>query len=51
MYIKLYNKAKTKYFTNKRDDFNIFDIVIEQVRNELTNDFDESVVNGNQING
>ena len=28
----------------------MFDIVIEQVRNELTNDFDESVVNGNPIN-
>ena len=47
----MYKTYLKRYFTNKRDDFNIFDIVIEQVRNELTNDFDESVVNGNQING
>ena len=39
----------TNYITKKDDNFNIYDLVIEQIRNELKNNFDENVVNGNKI--
>ena len=32
--------------SNQEDDYDIFDIIINQTRNELTNNFDESVING-----
>ena len=39
----------TNYITKKDDNFNIYDLVIEQIRNELKNNFDEIVVDGNKI--
>ena len=45
------NKLCTTYYTFTKDiNNNIFDKVISQTRNELTNNFDNSVVNGNIIN-
>ena len=35
--------------SNQEDDYDIFDIIINQIKNELTNNFDESVINGNPI--
>ena len=43
------NLCITNYITTKDDDFNIFDVVLEQVRYEIENNFDETVVNGNPI--
>ena len=37
------------YFNNTDKEFNSFDIIIEQIRNELTNNFNKSVVNNNAI--
>ena len=39
----------TNYISTKDDNFNIFDIVISQVRHEIENNFDKTVVNGNPI--
>ena len=43
------NLCITNYFPKKEDNFNILDIVINQTRYELFNNFDPSVVNGKFI--
>ena len=43
------NLCITNYFPKKEDNFNILDIVINQTRYELFNNFDTSVVNGKFI--
>ena len=40
----------TNYINKKGETINIFDIIINQTRNELMNNFDKSVVDGNKIN-
>ena len=43
------NLCITNYFPSKEDNFNILDVVINQTRYELFNNFDHSVVNGKAI--
>ena len=43
------NLCIINYFPNAEDNFNILDIVIQQTRHELFNNFDSSVVNGKYI--
>ena len=39
----------TNYFNKIEDNFNVFDLVVNQIKNELINNFDESLANGNKI--
>ena len=39
----------TNYITKKEDNYNVYDLIIRQIRKELTNNFDNSLLNGNVI--